>query len=81
MPVAAPFLCHPHVVGVYCPGGTGFQDGLHEQRSEVWSAPGPVGSGNEQEGWRERNVLLLTSTQVAMTSKGKEIRSGAEGSA
>ena len=79
LPVAAPHLCDPHTVGVYGRGGTGFHNGLHEQRSEVWTALGPVGSGEEQQGWRERSVLLVTSTQVAMTSKGADSRGGPGG--
>lgn len=79
LPVASPCLSDSRTVAVHGPGGTGLHDGLHEQRCEVWTAPGPVGSGQEQEGWRERSALLVTSTQVAITTKGAESRGGPGG--
>lgn len=68
----APYLADLYTLGVYSPGGSPIHQGRHEQRIEVWTAPGPVGKGEEQADWRERSLLLCTSTQAALTAAGRK---------
>lgn len=72
LPVTAPYLSDQYTLGVYSPGGSPIHQGRHEQRIEVWTAPSGVGQGAEQEGWRERSMLLCTSTQAALTAAGRK---------
>lgn len=70
-PPPAPYLADHHTVGIYCPGGSQIVAGRHEQRAEVWTAPSAVGEGQEQDGWRERSLCLLSATQTALTATGR----------
>lgn len=52
--------------------------GRHDIYTELWTAPCDVGVGVEVEGWRDQQVCLAVSTQMALTlpmarnlSKGK----------
>lgn len=60
------YLCAPQTVGCYSTGSL-IHHGRHEQLCEVWSAPGPIGSGEVQQDWRARTFPLLTSTQIALS--------------
>ena len=41
--------------------------GRHNAYVEVWTAPCNIGEGQEVKGWREKQVCLATSTQMALT--------------
>ncbi|KDQ62681.1 hypothetical protein JAAARDRAFT_203757 [Jaapia argillacea MUCL 33604] len=40
--------------------------GQHDAYVEVWSAPSDIGKGREEKGWREEQVCLAVSHQVAL---------------
>lgn len=55
-------------IGVYSKG-TFVNDpqGRHDMYTEVWTAPSNIGEGQEEEGWRDKQRCLVTSTQMALT--------------
>ncbi|SCV69799.1 BQ2448_1193 [Microbotryum intermedium] len=65
-PSNSPYLNSPKTVGVYSTGHH-IQQGRHEQLTEVWTAPSALGQGAVQDDWRERSMLLISGTQLALS--------------
>lgn len=40
--------------------------GRHDAYVEIWTAPSNIGEGKEVDGWREEQVCLAISTQMAL---------------
>jgi len=51
-------------IGVYTVGKF-MNDGRHDEYTEIWTAPCNIGDGKETSDWREHQVCLATSTQMA----------------
>ncbi|KAM0748566.1 hypothetical protein T439DRAFT_327824 [Meredithblackwellia eburnea MCA 4105] len=66
LPLPSSFVSSRTTVGCY---STGYfiHDGRHEQLSQVWSAPSRIEEGEEEDGWREKSMILLTATQIALS--------------
>lgn len=48
--------------------------------TEVWTAPSNIGEGEEVQGWRDKQVCLAVSTQMALTvSMEVNARKGSRG--
>jgi len=41
--------------------------GRHDVSLEIWTAPCDIGEGQETVGWRDKQVCLAISTQMALT--------------
>jgi hypothetical protein len=54
-------------VGLYSYGKF-MHDGLHDITVEIWTAPSAIGEGTEIEGWREDQVCLGITHQMALTA-------------
>jgi hypothetical protein len=55
-------------VGVYQRGNfMNEPQGRHEAYVEIWTAPSNIGEGEARVNWRERQVCLAVSTQMALT--------------
>ncbi|SCZ89609.1 BZ3500_MvSof-1268-A1-R1_Chr9g10481 [Microbotryum saponariae] len=74
-PSNSPYLFSPKTVGVYSTGHH-IKAGRHEQLTEVWTAPSALGQGDVQQGWRERSMLLITGTQLAVSVDIQKIFGG-----
>lgn len=63
-------------VGIYSKG-TFINDPQqrHDMYTEVWTAPSNLAQGRDEDGWRDSQRCLVTSTQMALTipniGKGK----------
>lgn len=54
-------------VGLYSSGQyMNDPQGRHSQYTEVWTAPCNLGEGEVVDGWRDKQVCLATSTQMAL---------------
>ena len=54
-------------VGLYSSGHfINDPQGRHNQYTEVWTAPCNLGEGGAVDGWRDKQVCLATSTQMAL---------------
>jgi len=54
-------------IGIYSSGHfINDPQGRHNQYTEVWTAPCNLGEGGVEDGWRDRQVCLATSTQMAL---------------
>jgi hypothetical protein len=53
-------------VGLYSCGRF-MHEGRHDAYVEVWTSPTDIGEGVEEEGWREKQVCLATTHQMALT--------------
>lgn len=54
-------------VGLYSSGCfVNDPQGRHSTYAEIWTAPCSIGSGGVEEGWRDKQVCLATSTQMAL---------------
>jgi hypothetical protein len=62
----------PRTIGLYQAGGfVSRPDGRHEERVEIWTAPeGFDGSGKPDADWRDKQVCLCVSTQMALVLSG-----------
>ena len=58
----------PRTLGIYSMGRF-ITEGRHDQYVELWTSPSPIGSGSDEfdAGWREKQICLATSTQMAVT--------------
>lgn len=68
-PIPAPSDIHAsRTVGLYSSGRfLNDPQGRHDVYVEVWTAPCNLGEGKEVEGWRDNQVCLAVSTQMALT--------------
>jgi len=67
-PIPRPSLDHAsRTVGLYSSGHfMNDPQGRHNQYTEVWTAPCNLGEGTIVDGWRDKQVCLATSTQMAL---------------
>lgn len=68
-------------VGIYSKGlFMNDPQGRHDMYTEVWTAPSNIGEGEEVQGWRDKQVCLAVSTQMALTvSMEVNARKGSRG--
>lgn len=77
LPLTSPYLFSTKTVGCYSHGKV-IHQGRHEQLVEVWSAPGEIGRGEEQEGWRKKSMLLASATQIALSIPIASMKTGVQ---
>ncbi|KAM0789381.1 hypothetical protein ACM66B_000210 [Microbotryomycetes sp. NB124-2] len=76
LPLTGPYLSAPRTIGCFSRGGPIISQGRHEQITEIWTAPGPIGQGQVQEDWRRKCIPLATSTQLALCVPASKLISG-----
>lgn len=68
-PIPSPSSDHAaRTVGIY--SSARFMNdpqGRHDVSLELWTAPSGIGEGRETVGWRDKQVCLAISTQMALT--------------
>ncbi|KAK4048195.1 hypothetical protein OIV83_004900 [Microbotryomycetes sp. JL201] len=77
LPLTGPYLSAPQTIGCYSKGSGIISQGRHEQLVEVWTAPGPIGTGEVQEDWRRKCIPLATSTQLALCVPASKLKAAA----
>jgi hypothetical protein len=68
-PIPSPSLDHSsRTIGVYsCGRFINDPQGRQDLGVELWTAPSNIGEGEPGEGWRDKQVCLAISTQMALT--------------
>jgi len=66
-PIPRPSEHHANrTVGLYA-NSQFFNDGRHDVRVEIWTAPSNFGEGDNRGDWRDKQVCLAVATQMGYT--------------